>query len=109
LSQNTISAVDMAMLGHTQVCATQRPSQVLNEQFAIFTVQSLPHTFIWLPVCFFGGGEKKACHYVNQEALQINMLQWLQRRESNFYHAEIHTLVQRWKQTVDKDGDYFEN
>jgi hypothetical protein len=36
------------------------------------------------------------------------MHQWLQRKESSFCGAGIYVLVQRWKMTVDKDGDDIE-
>jgi len=36
-------------------------------------------------------------HYPNEEALQNNILKWLQREENNFYWAWMHTLVERWK------------
>jgi hypothetical protein len=40
--------------------------------------------------------------------LQDAVHQWLQRRDRNFHWAEKRALVQKWKRTVDKDGDYTE-
>jgi hypothetical protein len=37
------------------------------------------------------------------------MHQGQQRRKSNFHWAEISGTVHRWKNTVDKAGDYTEN
>ena len=46
--------------------------------------------------------------FVNDKALKNTMCQWLQRRESIFYWAGVPAVVQRWKKTIDKDGDYSE-
>jgi hypothetical protein len=43
--------------------------------------------------------------FVNDKALKNTLCRWLQRRESNFYQVGVPVVVQRWKETVDKDGN----
>jgi len=45
---------------------------------------------------------------VNDKALKNTTCRWLQRRESNFYWVGVPVVVQRWKKTVAKEGDYSE-
>jgi hypothetical protein len=51
--------------------------------------------------------KKRNC-FVNDKALKNTTCWWLQRRESNFYWVGVPAVVQRWKRTVDKDGNYSE-
>jgi hypothetical protein len=46
------------------------------------------------------------CHYGNDESVQNAMCQGLQRMESILYGVGIRAVVQRWKRTVDRDGDH---
>jgi hypothetical protein len=45
---------------------------------------------------------------MNEKAVQNGVHQQLHRKDSNFCHAGIYTLVQRQKMTAVKDRDYFE-
>jgi len=47
-------------------------------------------------------------HNATDEALQNAMHQWLQEKECNCCGAGILALVEGWKKTVDKGGDYIE-
>jgi hypothetical protein len=42
---------------------------------------------------------------VDEEVLRNTVCQWLQGKDSNFDRVGIHTLAQRWKINVDKNGD----
>ena len=96
----------MTMLGHTQVCTPQRPSQILDWQCCIMhcTVLTL-HSIRLSPVQAFGKN-LRIHHYVNDKALQISLCLWRQRMESKFYWVWMHALVCRWKKIVSKDGCY---
>jgi hypothetical protein len=47
-------------------------------------------------------------HNTIDKALQNAMHQWLQEKECNFCGAGIPALIEGWKNTVNKDGDYIE-
>ena len=52
--------------------------------------------------------ELKGKHYANDEEVKTAARNWLRSQPSEFYKAEIHALIQRWKTAVEKDDDYVE-
>ena len=65
-------------------------------------------TGIWRRTNLFRDSQQ-GYNYGNYEALQSAVRQQLQRKEKNLHWADTHSLVQRWKVNVDRDGDYNRN
>jgi hypothetical protein len=91
---------------HTSISTTEA---VTNSGWGM-----LPHPFYGPDIAPsdyqpYGPWGKNACKnitYATDKVLYNTMHQWLQRRNSNFYHVGIHALVQRWKKTVNKEAAY---